>query len=102
MIQHIISIVFLSAGFFITTVAVIGVLRFPDFYTRLHASGKVEGFGITLVLIGLAVHSGLTFTSLKVVIIAILIMFANPIGTHLLGKAAYQSGLKPWTGEEDK
>ena len=100
MIQQIIAIIFLLAGFFVTTIAVIGVLRLPDFYTRLHASGKVESFGLALTLTGLAVYSGFSLTSVKLLLIAVFIMLANPVGTYILAKAAYQSGVAPWTRKE--
>ena len=101
MIQQIIAIIFLLAGFFVTAIAVIGVLRLPDFYTRLHALGKVESFGLALTLTGLAVYSGFSLTSVKLLLIAAFIMLANPVGTYILAKAAYQAGVAPWTRKEE-
>lgn len=101
--MNIVAIILVLLGFFLTAIAVIGVLRFPDFYTRLHASGKVDSLGVTLTLFGLAVYNGFSLTSLKIIFIALFILVANPIGTHLLARAAYHSGIKPWTkvkGEE--
>ena len=95
------AIIFMLLGFFLTAVAVAGVLRFPDFYTRLHASGKVDSLGVSLTLLGLAIYNGISLTSLKIIFIAVFVLVANPIGTHLLARAAYQSGIVPWTKKEE-
>jgi len=95
--MKIVAVILLLGGFFFTAVAAIGVLRFPDFYTRLHASGKADTMGTFLSLLGLAVYEGLSLVSIKIVLIAVFVFIANPIGTHVLSKAAYRSGVKPWT-----
>jgi len=93
----ILASIFLLTGFFFILVAAIGVLRLPDFYTRLHASGKSETLGMILCFTGLALYEGFTLTSAKHLIIIFFILLANPIGTHVISRAAYRSGLKPWT-----
>ncbi len=95
--MKILAVFLILAGFFFTVVAAIGVLRLPDFYTRLHASGKADTLGIALTLVGLGIYNGFSLVSVKIIIIAVLIMLANPIGTHVLARAAYRSGVKPWT-----
>ncbi len=102
----------LSGVFFIISGAV-GVLRLPDFYTRLHAQGKCDTLGVALMLGGLAVRElahglesghGLegTLTALKIVAIVFFVMLANPTATHALGRSALRAGLKPWTlGEKE-
>jgi len=92
----ILAILFLLSGFFFITVAAIGVLRLPDFYTRLHASGKSETLGMILSFTGLAIYEGFNITGIKFLIIAFFILFANPIGTHIICREAYRCGLKPW------
>lgn len=93
---------FIVAGFFFTFAAAVGVLRLPDFYTRLHASGKADTLGIALTLVGLAIYNGFSLVSVKIIIISVLIMLANPIGTHVLARAAYRSGVKAWTRKEEE
>jgi len=95
--MRIVAVIFIVAGFFFTCAAAIGVLRLPDFYTRLHASGKADTLGIALTLVGLAIYNGFSLVSIKIIIISVLIMLANPIGTHVLARAAYRSGVKAWT-----
>ena len=102
MISQVIAIILISLGFFLITVAVIGVLRFPDFYTRIHASAKIDSLGVALTLVGLAVYIGLSLASVKIIFIAVFIMLTNPISTHLLAKAAYHSGVGVWKRKEEE
>lgn len=99
--MKIIAILFLLSGFFFMVVASVGVLRLPDFYSRMHASGKSETLGIILAFTGLAIYEGFTVTSVKFLIIAFFVSFANPIGTHIITREAYKSGLKPWIRKGD-
>lgn len=97
----IVTTVLLVLGLLFILLAVVGVLRLPDFYTRLHAMGKCDTLGVTLVLIALAVYEGWSFSSAKLLLISVFIGLANPTATHALGRAALKSGLQPWSrGEE--
>ncbi|MCE2469190.1 MAG: monovalent cation/H(+) antiporter subunit G [Dehalococcoidia bacterium] len=86
----------MAVGLFFIAVAALGLLRMPDFYTRVHAVSKSDTLGIALVLAGLALHDGATIVSLKLVLILMFIAMANPIGAHVLTRSALQSGLAPW------
>ncbi len=88
-------------GLLFILLGVVGILRLPDFYTRLHAMGKCDTLGVALVLIALALYTGLTLSSAKLLLIAVFIGIANPTATHALGRAAIKAGLTPWTREED-
>ncbi|MBM3224785.1 MAG: monovalent cation/H(+) antiporter subunit G [Candidatus Tectomicrobia bacterium] len=74
----------------------IGIVRLPDFYTRLHAMGKCDTLGVMLVLVALAIYVGPSFASVKILLIMVCIGAANPTATHALGRAALQAGLVPW------
>lgn len=91
---------FMILGFFFVMVASIGVLRLPDFYTRLHASGKSETLGVMLTLIGFAIYNGFNLVSVKILLISLFVLLGNPIGTHAIARAAYYAGVKPWTKGE--
>lgn len=93
-VREIISVVFIMIGLFFILVSAIGVVRLPDFYTRLHASGIGETIGIFIGFTGLAIYQGFDQVTVKLFIIAILIYLFNPIGTHMLGRAALVSKLK--------
>jgi multicomponent Na+:H+ antiporter subunit G len=100
MILDAIAIVFLAGGAFFLLVSTVGLLRLPDFFSRTHAVGKSETLGGFLVLLGLAVHAGLTLESLKLFLIVIFIAVTNPAGVHTVARAALRAGIRPWTGEE--
>lgn len=100
-LREFIAGLFLSVGAFFLLASAIGMLRLPDFYCRLHASGNSETLGVMLSFMGLVIYEGLTLTSLKMIMIFLLIFLGNPIGTHILSKAAYKSGHHVWTLEED-
>jgi len=95
-IRTIITGVLLAAGCFFIVVAAIGVVRFPDFYSRMHPAGKCDTLGQGLVLLGLMVHEGVSFVSVKLILIMAFIFVANPTATHAIAKAAYIAGVKPW------
>jgi multicomponent Na+:H+ antiporter subunit G len=91
--------VLLVAGFFFHAVAALGMLRLPDFYTRLHAVGKAETLGVLLTLAAVAVWTGPSFTAVKVGLVAAFLFVANPTSTHAVGRAAWRLGMKPWRRE---
>jgi len=85
----------LIAGGAFCIIGGIGLVRMPDFYTRVHAASVTETLGAGLTLIGLAIQAGLTLACAKLVIIGILILFMSPTGTHALTRAALVRGLDP-------
>ena len=78
----------------------VGIVRFPDLYTRLHAMGKSDTLGAVLSLSGLALIHGTGPAGLKVVLVVLFVAIANPAATHAIGRAAWVSGLAPWVAEE--
>ena len=95
--QTIIAIIFMVGGVFFLTVSSLGLLRFPDFYSRTHAVGKSETLGTMLVIIGLAIYNGWELSTFKVLFIVIFVLIANPTATHAIARAALRTGLQPWT-----
>ena len=85
----------MTAGFAFSLIAAVGVLRLPDFYTRLHAQGKCDSLGVTLFLAGIAVHEGLTLTAVKTGAVLVFVFITSPTATHALARAALHSGLEP-------
>lgn len=98
--QNIIAIVLVVSGVFFLLVSSIGLIRLPDFYTRTHAVGKSDTLGIMLTLAGLAVYNGLELSTVKIIIIILFVMLANPTATHAIARAAIRFGLAPWTKEK--
>ncbi len=95
-IRTIIAGVFLGIGCFFIIVTAIGIVRFPDFYSRLHPAGKADTIGQALVLIGLMVYEGFSLISVKLLIIVIFIFIASPTATHAVAQAAFLKGVAPW------
>ncbi len=78
----------------------IGVVRFPDFYSRTHAMSKPDTLGLILTLTGIAMLNGWNLVSLKLILGVFFIAIANAAATHVLGRAALTNGLKPWSRED--
>lgn len=91
-----ISAILIALGCFFVLVAAIGVVRFPDFYSRMHPAGKADTLGQTLILSGLIVYEGFTFVSVKLVLVVLFIFIVNPTATHAIARAAHTGGVKPW------
>ena len=98
MLIDILSGIFLAGGAFFCLVGGIGLIRMPDFYTRMHAASVTETLGAGLMLVGMMLHAGLTLVTAKLILIGLLIFLASPASSHALAKAALMSGLKPLLG----
>ena len=90
----------ICAGIFFLFMGALGLIRFPDFYTRMHAAGKCDTLGSLLLLVGLAIYQGFDFTSVKLLVIAIFIFFTSPTAAHAIARAAYINRLPLWTRGE--
>ena len=106
-IYEIITALLLLGSLFFFLASAIGMIRLPDFYSRLHASGNSETMGLMLASLGLVIYelcTGTVLTAIKLIIIFLLVFQEYPFGTHMLGIAALKSGHPVWTVEdkEDK
>ncbi len=72
----------------------LGIHRFPDFYTRLHAVGITDTLCAFLILFGLALQAGLTFISVKLLLIFVFLFFTSPTASYALGNGARHYGLR--------
>ncbi len=98
---EIISWIFIVAGALLGVAGGIGIHRFPDFYSRLHASGITDTMCAAAFLIGLGIQTGVSIASLKLLLIFIFLFFSNPTATHALADAALLGGLKPELDQDD-
>jgi multicomponent Na+:H+ antiporter subunit G len=94
------AIVLIVGGIFFFFTSTVGLLRFPDLYSRMHATGKGDTLAVLLILCGAICHHGLNLNSAKLLLIAVFVFIANPTGTHALGRAAYRCGIRPWTRKD--
>ena len=85
----------IAAGALLSLIGGIGMHRFPDFYTRMHAAGTTDTLCAALLLLGLGLQAGLTLVSFKLLLIFGFLLFTSPTSTHALANAAEHGGLKP-------
>ena len=100
--QQVAAIILMVGGLFFLAVSAVGLLRFPDFYSRLHAVGKSETLGAILLLAGLAVYNGWVLSTIKILLILVFVLIASPTATHAIAQTALHSGLQPWTRKKKK
>ena len=96
----IISWIFIITGALLGIAGGIGIHRFPDFYSRLHAAGTTDTLCAASFLVGLAMQTGITIASLKLLLIFVFLFFSSPTATHALANAALLGGLKPELDED--
>ena len=85
---------FLAGGFLCVTGGV-GLLRFPDFFTRLHAGGVTETLATPLIIVGLMLQIELSLDTAKLLLILVFVLATNPTATHAMAKAALHGGQRP-------
>ena len=95
-LQDLVAAVFIAGGLFFFLVGGVGIVRFPDFFSRMHPAGKGDTLGATLLVLGLAIHQGFDLLSLKLLLVEAFVLLANPAATHAVGRAAWRAGLAPW------
>lgn len=98
--------VLLIAGGFFSLTAAVGVLRFPDFYTRLHPAGKNDTLGVLLFCAAMLIETmkydyGYLVAG-RVILMVLFMLMASPIACHAITQAAYVDGLRPWKKGEPR
>jgi len=90
------SAIFLIIGAVFFLAGTLGLLRFPDVYTRLHALTKADNLGLGLIIIGLAIQSESLAAAGKLVLIWLLILVAGAGVSHLIARGALERGIRLW------
>lgn len=85
----------LLAGGFFSIVGGIGIVRFPDLFTRFHAAGVTDTLAAGLILIGLMLQAGWSLVTIKLLLILAFGLLTSPTATHALAKAALHGRVKP-------
>lgn len=97
-----VSWIFIMLGSIFVLIGAIGLVKLPDFWSRLHGASIVDSAGLILVLVGMMFYSGLTLVTLKLAIIAIFLFITGPTASHALASAAFVSGSRPMgSGHKD-
>ncbi len=95
--MNIVVIILITLGILLLLLGAIGLLRFPDFYARMHAAGKADTLGTLLLVSGLAFYNGFSITSAKIIFIAVFIFLTSPTATHAIARAALKNKVTHWT-----
>tara|TARA_B100000949_G_C14038098_1_gene348312 strand:- start:136 stop:435 length:300 start_codon:yes stop_codon:yes gene_type:complete len=94
-----IAIVLIVLGVFFLFMGAVGLVRFPDFYSRMHAAGKCDTLGSLLLLTGFACYNGATLASVKMLAIAFFVFITSPTATHSIARVALKYQMCPSTKE---
>jgi multicomponent Na+:H+ antiporter subunit G len=108
MILDIIAVLCMVTGVVFFAGAAIGILRFPDFYSRSHAAGKGDTLSSFLMLLGIVLFHLHDFTLAtvitggKIMLIAVFVLLASPTASHAIMDAAFETGVIPWHRDKKK
>jgi len=90
LIRELISYLFMAAGGVFAIITVIGLIRFPDVYTRIHAAAVVLTISAVLLTMGIAIYVWEFYLSLKILMISFFFLASNPMATHAIARASYK------------
>jgi len=91
-----VSLLFLFIGAFFFLAGTLGLLRFPDVYTRLHALTKADNIGLGFIVFGLSLQAESLVVVGKLVLIWLLVLLSGSSVAHLVAKSALQKGIRLW------
>ncbi len=97
------TIFFIAMGLIFFLGGVVGIIRMPDFYSRLHPAGKLDTLGIMAMVAGLALYNlhhfslATVLVSIKMLLIVFFVFMSSPTATHSIVDAGMRAGLRPWS-----
>jgi multicomponent Na+:H+ antiporter subunit G len=100
---NVIVVILLFFGIFFFFAGAVGIIRFPDFYSRLHPAGKLDTLGQLATMVAMALYTaqGMSLadilTALKILLIIVFVFITSPTATHAIVDAGVRAGLTPWT-----
>jgi len=100
--MNIVVIILLICGLIFFLGGAVGIIRFPDFYSRLHPAGKLDTAGLLLSMSAMALYVIQDFslqtvlTGLKIMLVVVFIFITSPTATHAIIDAGFSAGLRPW------
>ena len=95
LLVDVLSWIFLVSGSFFCLTGAVGLLRFPEFFSRIHAASLTDTLGASLILIGLMLQAGWSMALPKLILILVFSLLAGTTASHAMAKAALKSGLRP-------
>jgi len=98
-VKEVVADVAVLVGLVVCTLAVIGVWRFPDVYTQLHAAGKAAFLGVSMILLAAALTAGGALWP-RAALIVVLLTVTSPVAAHVVGQAALRRGEDVYSGDD--
>lgn len=101
--MNLLVIICVLFGFLFFIGGAVGIIRMPDFYSRLHPAGKLDTLGIMAMVAGIALYNlnhftwGALLLSVKMMLIVFFVFMSSPTATHSIVDAGMRAGLRPWT-----
>ncbi len=99
LITEVMSWILIVSGSIFVVIGAVGTLRFPDFWSRLHAASITDSAGMILLVAGMCLQAGPTLITVKLLIIGIFLFITGPTSTHAVANAALVTGLRPVEGK---
>lgn len=96
-----VSWVLMTAGGAFVLIGTLGIVRFPDVYSRMHAAGITDTLGSGLLFAGMMMQAGFTLITVKLLLVYAFLLFTSPASTYALANAAYNRGLQPLLGKKE-
>ena len=104
---NVVVVALLLCGLLFFLGGAVGIIRFPDFYSRLHPAGKLDTMGLLMTMAAMALYLlhewslASVLTSLKIMMIVIFVFITSPTATHAIVDAGVRAGLSPWIKEKE-
>jgi len=95
LVVEIVSWILILTGSAFTIIGAVGTLRFPNFWSRLHAASVSESAGMIFLITGMCLQAGATLVTVKLILIGAFIFITGPTSTHAVANAALMSGERP-------
>lgn len=99
LVLDLVSTVLLLAGAFFFLAGTVGTLRFPDFYSRLHALTKADNVGLGLTVLGLAMRAESLAAAGRLFLVSALVLLAGATASHLIARSGLRRGIEPWAAK---
>lgn len=99
LVIEVLSWVLIVSGSVFSIIGAVGTLRFPDFWSRLHAASITDSAGMILLVAGMCLQAGPTLITVKLLVIGLFLFITGPTSTHAVANAALVTGLRPVEGD---
>ena len=100
-VLNVLSLACLLFGSGFAVIGGVGIVRLPDFFTRIHGAGITDTLGAGFILLGLMLQAGLTLIAVKLLLIWFVLFITSPTSTHALAKSALSHGIQPQLAETE-